>query len=305
MQCPRCRAVVARDSVDCSTCGARMLALVGAMAPERWQAPAPVPEPGETPFWSPAPVGQEFLPPSTLRMVKPIAGLSTALVVLLGATGVLHLLNIVAGLSFRSALGAILADPLMSDAVVNRSMARYGNATGLTSVALLVTAVVFVVWFFRLARNAVSLGANDLRHSSGWAVGAWFVPVLNLFRPKQIADDLWRASAPGLPARATALWQDVPRTGRVTAWWTAWLLGWFLTNGAQQFLASATLYTEMTVGVGIAIAADLVMVAAAGCAILVVRRLTDRQIARARTFVGWTTGLEPATTGTTSRGSTN
>jgi hypothetical protein len=61
--------------------------------------------------------------------------------------------------------------------------------------------------FRRAYRNLPALGAESPRFSSGWAVGAWFVPFLNLVRPKQIMDDIWRASDPALPAHPGAAWK--------------------------------------------------------------------------------------------------
>src|SRR5258706_16277233 len=51
-----------------------------------------------------------------------------------------------------------------------------------------VTVVTFVAWFRQAYIVTEELGAN-LRWSSRWAAGAWFVPVLNLVRPKAIAND--------------------------------------------------------------------------------------------------------------------
>ncbi|MBM3996772.1 MAG: DUF4328 domain-containing protein [Planctomycetes bacterium] len=31
-----------------------------------------------------------------------------------------------------------------------------------------------------------------LTYTSGWAVRCWFVPILNFYRPVQIAQEIWR-----------------------------------------------------------------------------------------------------------------
>jgi Domain of unknown function (DUF4328) len=67
-----------------------------------------------------------------------------------------------------------------------------------------VCAVVFVVWTYRGYRNLAPLGASGLRFANGWAIGGWFVPVMFLWRPKQVVNDMWRASAPELPATTAA-----------------------------------------------------------------------------------------------------
>ena len=55
------------------------------------------------------------------------------------------------------------------------------------------TGVFFLFWFHRAYRNLPALG-GDRRYGTGWAIGSWFVPFLNAWRPKQIVNDIWRES---------------------------------------------------------------------------------------------------------------
>lgn len=65
-----------------------------------------------------------------------------------------------------------------------------------SSVAFMVSsgfAVVMVLrWFSRAYENLGVWGGT--KHSTGWAVGAWFVPFLNLYRPYKIAEEIVTAS---------------------------------------------------------------------------------------------------------------
>jgi hypothetical protein len=58
--------------------------------------------------------------------------------------------------------------------------------------------VMFLVWFYRARVNAEGHGWPQ-RRSPGWAIGAWFAPVVNFWFPFQIMVDIWRA---GLPEQA-------------------------------------------------------------------------------------------------------
>ena len=69
------------------------------------------------------------------------------------------------------------------------------------SIVLLVCVGLLIAWTHRLYRNLEPLGFRELRFGSGWAVGGWFVPFLNLVRPKQIVNDIWRAGDPALGPR--------------------------------------------------------------------------------------------------------
>src|SRR5437763_11501485 len=70
----------------------------------------------------------------------------------------------------------------------------------------LVAGIAFVCWFHRAYVNAGRLGATGLRHRTSVAVFAWFIPIIALFWPKEIADDTWKASDPELPAEAGEAW---------------------------------------------------------------------------------------------------
>ena len=56
------------------------------------------------------------------------------------------------------------------------------------------------MWMFRAYNNVDAVAPGARRYDGGWAIGSWFVPILNLFRPKQIINDIWRA-ATGSPTR--------------------------------------------------------------------------------------------------------
>src|SRR5918997_1460259 len=90
-----------------------------------------------------------------------------------------------------------------------------------------------------LVPAAERLGAGNLRASRGWSIGAWFVPILNLIRPKQLMDDTWRASDPALPAKVGSGWQERPVPGLLHAWWALFLISGVLGNVAGRRIAEA------------------------------------------------------------------
>ena len=54
-----------------------------------------------------------------------------------------------------------------------------------------------LLWFYRAYSNLPALGTAQPRFSPGWAVGYWFVPVLNLVRPCEAMLELASGSDPG------------------------------------------------------------------------------------------------------------
>ena len=80
--------------------------------------------------------------------------------------------------------------------------------------------VLFITWLFRRRTGARDLD-RDLHASTspGWAIGGWFVPFLNLWRPLQMVLDVFR----GASGSATALLGPV-------AWWVTLLTARVLTG---------------------------------------------------------------------------
>jgi hypothetical protein len=57
-----------------------------------------------------------------------------------------------------------------------------------------VAGILFLVWTYRIVKNAHLISFRPLRFSPGWAIGYYFIPILNLFRPYQALSDARRAS---------------------------------------------------------------------------------------------------------------
>lgn len=110
-------------------------------------------------------------------------------------------------------------------------------------IAFFARMIVFVVWFYRARINAEGRGWPQ-RRSRGWAVGAWFVPLINLWYPFQIMADIWRA---GLPPQARQNRAVLPGI-----WWGSWLALTFVSGASHARavrLGSLTFYADVwTVG---------------------------------------------------------
>ncbi len=145
--------------------------------------------------------------------------------------------------------------------------------------AVLVYLCCIVLWLVWLHRGYVSdrVDPRLLRHSSGWAVGSWFVPVLNLARPFGVHSDLWRAALARDPRAASG----DPRPGwLLPTWWGVWLANGFLGNlsfrmSGRAFADDGTAgYDEMITALRVEWVSIAVAIASAVLALLVVRGTT-------------------------------
>jgi hypothetical protein len=160
---------------------------------------------------------------------------------------------------------------------VNNSDIRRDAGYGLQAVCLTVAASAFIAWFHRGYSNLPRLKVWKLRFDVSWTIGAWFVPVLNLWRPKQIANDLWRGSEP-VPGPKRL--EDHPRVGYVVhLWWAMWLLGLALLALSSGWGFTAQTLPAQKTAIIVSIVANGVYLLSAAAAIPYVLRMTKRQTA--------------------------
>ncbi|MEU3877194.1 MULTISPECIES: DUF4328 domain-containing protein [Streptomyces] len=252
----------------CAACGAY-----------QQQAPAPYPYPGV-----PGVPGMPRVGGVDLRR-----GLRIALTVLLSAMMLVLVFDIAAAGKERSACEELLRTGSLDEAGRQALEDADAFATGVGIVHFVLfaaTAAVWAVWFRRMRVNAEIFAPGTHRFGTGWAAGAWFTPVVNLWFPKQIANDLYRASSPAGP-------QAAPRT-LLNWWWVLWVTSFGVDAVSTVFDRAATVKLRgldhgswrdgvelMKTSLVLDAFSSLLLLAAAPLAILVVRQLTRMQEQRA------------------------
>jgi hypothetical protein len=159
---------------------------------------------------------------------RELSGLAWGAMVSLGLVAILSLVRIFVDLELRSAAG--------DEGDVPAAFDTFSTWTGLHGVVFLIAAGVFIAWFFRAYKNLRRLGVQNMRYGDGWAIGAWFIPIFSMFRPKQIANDVWRGSERGLDV--SAQWREVAVPPLVHWWWGLFLLQGALTEIARRMVES-------------------------------------------------------------------
>jgi hypothetical protein len=137
-----------------------------------------------------------------------------------------------------------------------------------------VTALAFILWLLRARATVEAWGIRGLGWGPGWAVGGWFVPLANLIVPKLVVDAAWSGAL--APPGAT----EVPRrsSALINSWWALFLAA----NAAGIYLAQSDRGVEDGLAVYTASVAVVegLNIAAGVLAIVMVRRITQRQVAR-------------------------
>jgi hypothetical protein len=157
----------------------------------------------------------------------------------------------------------------------------------------LAAGVVFIVWLWRVRSNAELFCAARHRRGRGWVIGGWFCPVVNLWFPKQIVDDVIAASDPRTPAQIPDL-RGIRRNGLVLAWWLTWVAGLVTgSGGGTDFASDLPDVGDQAVWASLStICAVLTVICAALC-IRVVRLINQLQTSRPW-IPWWATNQYPA-----------
>jgi hypothetical protein len=209
---------------------------------------------------------------------RSLSGLASALTVLFAVDAVAGIFAVVA---LANRLGVI--NDLENGNFAGDILKRAHDADDLSNAAIaivgilgLATAVVFIIWMWRAAKNNEALGRMNPRLGPGWAIGGWFIPIANFVIPILIMQDLWRGSDPTV-ARGDPGW----RAGRGSAlfgwWWALWLLGIVRIFAGNDNSDSSHSLSDIKRSNQVALVAFLGHAVAAGLAIGVVRKLTARQ----------------------------
>jgi hypothetical protein len=218
--------------------------------------------------------GEDFRPLEFPRDL-PGRGLATAAMVLLG-------LNLFAD------CGAMVVNAVkMQAAPVVKPKAAPGNdaddlaelfANPFECVAPLLglpTAIVFLMWVYRVYSNLYLFRVSGLTYSPGWAVGYFFIPIINLFRPYMALQEVWRASDPDLPPDDRRGWRNTDSSAVILLWWLLWIAGGILAHVYLRMALSGR--AEDAPSKQVDIISDALSVGAAVFAMLMIYQMRNRQ----------------------------
>ena len=214
------------------------------------------------------------------RVSLPLGERSRVAMALVGAVALCAMASLWADLQQLDLVNRAIAGERFTLDEAQRVEDRVGTTAIVYTIAYILSAITFLLWYSRAYRNTIALGVQNPRYGTRWAVAYWFLPIVNLFRPKQVMNDIWRGSDPSLPPSA-ASWRARRVPLLLAWWWAAWLISNFVANISIRTSLRAdplrpsldSLRTEAIAYV----AADVTDVVAGILAILVIRKVTARQ----------------------------
>lgn len=151
------------------------------------------------------------------------------------------------------------------------------------------TSITFLMWIHRIHKNLPALRAGHLKYSPGWAVGCFFIPILNLIQPYLVMREIWRESDPArLMVSAEASGSTKPSSAASVGWWWGLFLVANVANHAPRQFKRINTFAPFVhidtsspfVMLWLCIAVEAIAIAAAIAAIVLIYRVDAHQSQR-------------------------
>lgn len=221
--------------------------------------------------------------PTPTKPLSRVKGVATATMILTGIAGLGGIITAVTTPSAVDSANDYLAGRLSEDQFLD-DYTTFGLTQSLQSLGTIATAVLTMIWLYRMAGNVRSFG-RATTWAPIWAVFAWILPPVLIIIPFLMVREVWKASDPSAPRDATS-WKQSPDNPLI------WV--WFVVYGIVPTVIAAISF-ESFLGAGFSQEADEVAetlddfgtlqmvsagvsVVAAVIWILVVRQMTARHV---------------------------
>ncbi|GAA1768322.1 DUF4328 domain-containing protein [Agromyces humatus] len=219
--------------------------------------------------WHPAPDGSSATdgarwtqphhePSQQPATANAIAKLAMATQVLLIVCGVLSVTTIGIETFGISAVTGYLNDHNLAIDVFDVYDQSTLVVTILSAVSLIATSVLWVIWQYRAAKQVT----GRTRRSPGWHAGSWFVPIIMFWFPYQNISDLWRAGGRTRPS-----WLII--------WWLLYVVSNFVIQQSSRIYTAAEDLEQLRTAMWMSIAGEILLLAAAPLAWLIIRGITQ------------------------------
>lgn len=90
-----------------------------------------------------------------------------------------------------------------------------GSIYTIVSVLLIIT---LLIWYYRATKNIQSFGARETT-SPRMAIAWWFIPIVHLWKPYIVSQQIWKASDPKVKLTEGIEWRKVSSSNSIKIWW--------------------------------------------------------------------------------------
>ena len=143
-----------------------------------------------------------------------------------------------------------------------------GLLGGISLLALIVSIVLVARWIYRASANAHAR-SGDLEITPGWAVGWYFIPIANLFKPFQAMKEIWFEAT----GERGGYGQSAP--AELVGWWTLWIITNIINNIVFRMEMSAS--ADLTLAATLTLISSVLAVPMTYLLVTIMRRVDQGQ----------------------------
>ncbi len=137
-----------------------------------------------------------------------------------------------------------------------------------TIIVFICSILSFIAWFYRAYKNLHKI-KSPLGYKPGWAIGVWFVPILNLFAPYNIMQELYDEAKKFLTKKEHE-YADKIKTNFIVVWWVLSFASYIILKVSNRLSLYATELEAMQSLNSVAMIANAFVVISALLAIKVI-----------------------------------
>jgi hypothetical protein len=101
------------------------------------------------------------------------------------------------------------------------------------STPFIISVITFIMWFFRAYAN-LHQKVERLLYTEGWAVGSWFIPIINLYIPYNIMKELYSKTRNIIADDKNLSEQFKFKESVIGWWWLLWVISFVLLPGISS-----------------------------------------------------------------------
>lgn len=141
----------------------------------------------------------------------------------------------------------------------------------------IVSIVLFLNWFRRAYGNLHRLGIGYLKHSETMAVWAWFIPIIVLFRPVQIMNEIWKETQEQIKKLDPAY---ILKNGGliIGIWWALFIISTFIGRYVLKTAFKQDTIEQLIEGSQAMMISDIMQIPEALLVILIVFQISKMEI---------------------------
>jgi len=192
-----------------------------------------------------------------MENLRPNAQRAKIAMILVSIVFFIRILSLISDYFQYDLLQRVASGVAIDTAEANANDTRQTLLAILYMVALAISAFTFIQWFRRAYYN-IELKVRVMSQTDGWAAGAWFVPIISLFRPFKMMKELFVETDEYLTKQQVQ--SKKSRTWLVGLWWTFWILVNFVGQIEFRLSYNAKTLSELTSSTSVSIMGDILFI---------------------------------------------